>query len=188
MINFFKQIFQVYTEIVFFKRPPVNSPESIMMLCIAFFLANVMTLLHLMLNSWIGQMTVSMNLSLFMAMFQILLFLIYMRLVLWSQNLLSVWIKMCTCWLMMLFIFDLLGLTLAIFILGFSLLDVLTFIKPLLGWVGIIAGMVFAIWQVFFTMHLFKELLCKSIFFVLMIYIGWLGLNVLFIMLFKQWL
>lgn len=188
MINFLKQIFMVYGEVVLFKRAPANTPQSTLMLWMSIFLASFISFLQLWLSSSFGKLPIPMSISLWMAIFQLGLFLGYMRLVLWSQNALDVWVQLCTCWLMMLFLLDLAAFSFSLVVLGLSWVGITTYIRPLLGWLGIITGLMFSIWQVFFTLKLLKELIQKPMLFAVMVYIGWLGINFLMVILFKQWI
>ena len=182
MKNFINN-FQNYVAMVFFKHSPEKTPQSIGMLIFAFFLSTLIPLFgiyQLIFNSSIFlKMTLFMKLGclLFYVSFTIL-FLVYMRVILWAQKLLYQWKKLCICWFMTTFIFTLMQSVLNGLVLAVQIEYPLFSINPILSFIlkGIKAFLFF-IWPFLVKFHILKVLTQKSTWNVFLVYMMWVILS-----------
>jgi hypothetical protein len=185
MVAMLKQIISVYWQVLCFKKSPEDTPSSPVMCGIALCLTLAASLLQYQLASVVSRGSGSVFLVLLVTFIQVLLFSIYTRFVLWTNNAGRSFLQLLTCWLMMMFFLDIISSILMAVLLGISQLGLAQVINQFLQTLGIAFGIVFSIWQVTFVIHLFKVFLRKNFLVGLLIYLGWLGINYLLLMLLK---
>jgi len=181
MRKMFLEMIKVYWQMITFKRSPLETPDSIVMLVIAITLSLIVSCGQFLVGYRLGKMTMSFGPSLLMICSQLLLLYIYIRFILWSQNLAHLWQKFMTCWVMMLVMLDCLALSLMVFILvlyGFGLLGAL---QKVVMFISVSVGVILSFWQVTFSVRLYQTMLNKKILFAVGIYLGWFGINFLYL-------
>ena len=186
MMQLLHQIIDVYWRVLCFKKAPVATPHSALMLGLGILLSIIISMTQLLMSSQVASLSMSLSLSMSMVFAQIILFLLYTRLVLWSQNVLHEWIKLCTCWVMMLFFLDSMALLVMFFVYLLNAVGLLSQIKQVMVILSLASGLALSFWQIVFTIRLFASILNKSNLVAFGIYMGWFGINFLFLLTIKN--
>jgi hypothetical protein len=92
---------------------------------------------------------------------------------------------MMTCWMMMLFQLDGLALLFMFFILILNLLGWVVVLQKGIIVLSLIVGLLLSFWQVTLSVRLYQIFLQKTMLFAFAVYLGWFGVNFLFLMTFK---
>jgi uncharacterized membrane protein len=179
MMQLFHQIIDVYWRVLCFKKSPSATPHSALMLVLGMLLSVGISLSQLLISNQVAPQTMPLGLSISLIFVQLSLFLLYARLVLWSQNALGEWVRLCTCWVMMLFFLDSMALMVMLLVYALNLLGVLSLIKQIMVVLTLISGIMLSVWQIVFTLRLFASILNKSNLMAFAIYMGWFGINFL---------
>jgi hypothetical protein len=185
MIALLKQMIDVYWNMLIFKRSPLNTPDAPMMLGIAVALSLIVSGVQLVLSYSLGKMTIPFWASILLIIAQIGLAFAYVGFILWTQNQLTVWRKMMTCWMMMLFQLDGLALLFMFFILALNLFGWMVVLQKGIIVLSLIVGLLLSFWQVTLSVRLYQIFLQKTMLFAFAVYLGWFGVNFLFLMTFK---
>lgn len=185
MGGMFKQIISVYWQVLCFKKSPEDTPSSAVMCGIALCLTLAAAVLQYQLASAVQAGSGSIFIVLVVTLVQVLMFSIYSRFVLWTNNATRFFFQLLSCWLMMMFFLDIISSALMAILLGISHLGLADVINRVLQTLGLAFGIVFSIWQVTFVINLFKVFLRQNFLVALLIYLGWLGVNYLLLMLLK---
>ncbi|NDH08936.1 MAG: hypothetical protein EBY16_04865 [Gammaproteobacteria bacterium] len=186
MIQLFHQIIDVYWRVLCFKKSPFETPHSAFMLGMGVLLSICVSMAQLFISNQLAGLSLSLALSIGMILAQLGLFLLYSRLVLWSQNALDQWIRLCTCWVMMLFFLDGIALLVMLLVYLLNVLGLLSHIKQVMVVLTLASGIALSFWQIVFTMRLLMSILKKSSLVALGIYLGWFGINFLFLLSIKN--
>jgi hypothetical protein len=176
MMQLFHQIIDVYWRVLCFKKIPSETPNSSFMLGLGIILSICISFIQLGISNQVASLSMSLPLSIGMVFAQLGLFALYTRLVLWSQNALSEWTRLCTCWVMMLFFLDSMAL----------LVMLAVQIKQVVVIFSLASGIALSFWQIIFTIRLFASILKKTNFLAFVIYLGWFGINFLFLLTIKN--
>ena len=186
MVTMLKQIIITYWQVLCFQRSPEDTPSSTMMSGIALCLALAAAILQYQLASFLTTGTASTLLILLITLVQVSLFAAYGRLVLWSNNASHHFFRLMTCWLMMLFFLDVISSLVMGLLLGVGHMGTGQTLAQFTQTLGLAFGIVFSIWQVTFIVQLYRVLTRQNFLLALLIYIGWLGVNYLFLLMIKS--
>jgi hypothetical protein len=186
MFEMFKQIITVYWEVLCFKRSPLTTPASMMMLNIALSLILIVGVFQFQLTKLLNTTPISFFSVIGSIILQIALFAIYSRVVLKIQKADKYYMQLFICWLMMLFFLDLISSLLMCVMVGFSYFGFAAFVNSFLIYFAFVFGIIFSLWQVSFIVHLFRVFLKLSIWMGLLYYLGWLLLNYLYLIILKS--
>lgn len=185
-MQLFHQIIDVYWRVLCFKKSPAETPNSSLMLWLGIMLSISISLIQLLISNQVAGLSMSLSLSIAMVFAQLGLFFLYTRLVLWSQNALTEWTKLCACWVMMLFFLDSMALMVMLFVYVLHTIGVLSQIKQVIVVLSLASGIALSFWQIVFTIRLFGNILKKSSVVAFGIYLGWFGINFLFLITIKN--
>lgn len=185
MIPLLKQMINVYWNMLLFKRSPVATPDSAIMLGIAVLLSLIISSSQLFLSYSLGKLSLSLGASILLIVLQMSLAFLYVVFIFWTQNCLNQWRKFMTCWLMMLFQLDSMALFFMLLILLFNLFGLVAVLQKFIILISLGMGLLLSFWQVALSVRLYQTFLQKNILFALAIYLGWFGVNFLFLMSFK---
>jgi len=186
MIQLFHQIIDAYWRVLCFKKSPFETPHSAFMLILGLMLSVCVSIAQLFISNQLAGLSLSLVLSIGMILAQLSLFLLYSRLVLWSQNALDQWIRLCTCWVMMLFFLDSMALLVMLVVYLLNALGLLSQIKQVVVVLSVASGIALSFWQIVFTIRLLMNLMKKSSLVAVGIYLGWFGINFLFLLSIKN--
>jgi hypothetical protein len=181
MTPLLKEMIKVYWEMITFKRSPLDTPDSTMMLLIAIGLSLSISLGQLVVSFNLGKLTMPLWVSILMIISQLILAFLYIRFILWTQNKQMVWQKLMTCWVMMLFILDSLAFLMMLLILVIDAFGLLMVLQKGVIFLSIVVGFVLSFWQISFSVRLYQLFLNQSVFFAIGVYLGWFGLNFLYL-------
>ena len=186
MMQLFQQIIDVYWQVLRFKQTPLATPHSVVMLVLAILISIAVSFIQLCIANLIAGLSLSFVLSIGMILAQLGLFLLYSRLALWSQNALDQWIRLCTCWAMMLVFLDSMALVVMLLFYLLTVLGVFSQVKQVMMMVSAVSGIMLSFWQIVFTIRLFMTLMQKTSLVASGIYLGWFGVNFLFLLSIKN--
>lgn len=185
MIPMFKQMIEVYWDTLCFKRSPIDTPDSSVMLGLAVILSLLMSLGQLSLSYHLGKVSMPFWASMSMVVLQLILAFAYLRFILWTQNKISSWQKMMTCWVMMLFLLDGFAFLFMFMIWILHALGIIVSLQKLIISLSIVVGIVLSFWQISFSIRLYRIFLQQTIWFAVGVYLGWFGLNFLLLSFFR---
>jgi hypothetical protein len=186
MLHFLYQVFLTYWQVLCFKRSPKDTPNSILMLGVAFLLSLGITALQMGLALGIQDKPGSLLEGLIFPLVQVLLFWVYLHFILWVFNKQKFAIIIMTNWLMMLFFLDSMALLFMLLIVGIKIMSGMAALTSIMMYMSIFFGLLFSIWQVSFSVQLLKTFIEKPLFQVGFLYLGWIGINFLLILAIKQ--
>ena len=185
MMPLLKQMIDVYWSMLCFKRSPLDTPDSRMMLLIAFGLSLFTSLAQLSISYHLGKVSLPFWASMGMILIQLILAFAYTRFILWTQNKLASWQKMITCWVMMLFILDSFACLFMLIIFVLHALGCIVVLQKAIILLSIVVGIVLSFWQIAFSIRLYRVFMNQTIWFAVGVYLGWFGLNFLLLSFFR---
>lgn len=185
MMPLLKQMINVYWDMLCFKRSPLDTPDSSMMLYIAVGLSLLMSMAQLSLSYYLGKVALPFWVSIGMIIIQLLLAFGYTRFILWTQNKLYHWQKMITCWVMMLFLLDGFAFLFMLMIFTLHAMGFVVVLQKAIIFLSIVVGIVLSFWQISFSIRLYRIFMNQTIWFAVGVYLGWFGLNFLLLSFFR---
>lgn len=186
MLHFLHQVFFTYWQVLCFKQNPKNTPNSLLMLGVAFLLSMGITALQMGLALGIQDKPGSLLEGLLFPLVQVGLFWVYLQFILWVFNKQKYAITMMTNWLMMLFFLDSMALLFMLFIVAIKLIGGVAALTSIMMYISMFFGLFFSLWQVSFSVQLLKTFIEKPILQAGLLYLGWIGINFLLILAIKQ--
>ena len=177
------QIVFEYWQVLGFKRSPLATPNSPLMLGIGILLALLAAGMKYYFNGFIGTMHFSLGVFCLALVFEFVLMAMYIRAVLWMHQAQDNFLAFMTCWVMMMFFLD----TIMIFTMGCSMglqaLGLIQYSSVSFMMIATIIGLVLSLWQIIYVVYLFKSFIKCPIWQGMVFYLGWLLINYLYILL-----
>ena len=185
MIVLLKQMIEVYWDMLCFKRSPLDTPDSSMMLYIAVALSLLMSFGQLSLSYHLGKVSLPFWASIGMIVIQLMLAFGYTRFILWTQSKLHHWQKMISCWVMMLFMLDTFAFLFMLMIFVLHLMGFVVFLQKSIIFLSIVVGIILSFWQIALSIRLYRIFMNQTLWFAIGVYLGWFGLNFLLLGFFR---
>lgn len=185
MMLLLKQMIEVYWNMLCFKRSPLDTPDSSMMLSIAVGLSLLMSLGQLSLSYSLGKVSLPYWASICMIVIQLMLAFGYTRFILWTQNKLNCWQRMITCWMMMLFMLDGFAFLFMLMIFLLHTMGFIVILQKAIIFLSVFVGIILSFWQISFSIRLYRIFMNQALWFAVGVYLGWFGLNFLLLSFFR---